>query len=512
MDKQSLTYKTLKNISYGMIGYVWMFIFSIFITPIIVFRLGVEVYGVYILVLSINSLLGLFDLGISQILVKYIAEYHAVNDEKRLKDLMYSFNVILLVMSVFSLAALTLIGFWASDFFPSQTVTSGYYFYIFFLSGLISFVGGLNSLFVMVPVALQRFDYSTKIGIANLTASNFIMLFLVVSGYGLKEIFLSQLVLAIIFSFVSRHYSLKILPSADLKFAWNWNEVKNAYKFGIATYMSNAANSALTYFDRLLIPVFLGPSALPYYTLPGNLAAKTPGVISTLSGTIFPMISSLNGLQDMEKIRNIYRRVFNLLTVISFSITISIALFADKILRFWLSADFAEKSGTVLMILAVTYYLLSLGGTLNNFLLGLTKTKFLFQISTFMAVINIILLFYLLPKFGVIGAAWAYLVSVLPIIYMFYYVEKRILTMTGRVKDYLKLYSKLAVVAIPFFFICRLAILPFVNGLHGVMIFGPLSVLLFLVIYYFFRFYDEEDLKAINSFLAVILNRLRFAK
>lgn len=512
MEKQSLTYKTFRNISYGVVGYIWAFVFALFITPVIVLKLGAEMYGVYVLVLTVTSLMGLFDLGIGQILIKYISEYHTVGNEKRLKDLMYSFNSILLGLSITGLMMFFLIGYWADSLFPSSVVSSREYFIIFALSGLISFVSGLNSLFAMVPVALQRFDYSTKIGLASMTLSNLTILLLVLSGHKLKAIFLAQLLYSILFFIIQRHYARKILPLAELKFSWAWVEVKNAYKFGIATYMSNAANSALTYFDRLLIPIFLGPSALSYYSLPGNVAAKTPGVINTLSGVIFPIISGLHGLHDMEKIKNIYKRALNLLTVISFAITISIVLFANKILLYWLSAEFASKSTTVLIILAFTYYLLSLGGTLNSFLLGLSKTRFLFQASTVMALANIALLLLLLPKFGIIGAAWAYLISVFPIVYMFYYVEKKFFDLSGRVLDYLALYFKLAIASVPFVIICKLVFLPLTHSLKTLIFFGPASVISYLVIYRVFGFFNREDVAAINAYFNLIFNKFRIAK
>lgn len=509
MDERSLTYKTFKNISYGLVGYIWTFVFSIFITPIIVFKLGVETYGVYMVVLTVSSLMGLFDIGIGQMLVKYISEFHASGEEKRLKDLMYSFNLLLLGMSVFSLVVLSLIGFWAGSLFPSQVVSRDYYFVIFFLSGLISFIGGMTALFVSVPTALLRADISTKIGLANLTLSNLSILAVIVLGYGLKGLFLCQLFYSVLYFLVTRHYAKKILPAAELKFSWNWAEVKHAYKFGIATYISNAANSALTYFDRLLIPMFLGPAALSYYSLPGNIASKTPGVINSLSGIMFPITSSLHGLRDVEKIKQIYKRVFNLLTVVSFAIVISIALFANKMLLYWLSADFAANSARVLVILAFTYYFLSLGGTLNFFLLGMSKTGFLFKSSLVMAITNIVLLFFLLPRFGIVGAAWAYLISVLPIVFMFYYVEKRIFGFSGRAGYYFKLYLKLGVTAAVFAVLCKYIILPQVNSFRNVVIFGPLSVIIFLLLYRVFKFYEAEDMKAVESFIFLTLKRLK---
>ena len=220
------------------------------------------------------------------------------------------------------------------------------------------------------------------------------------------------------------------------------------------------------------------------------------------------MISNLNGLQDTERIKHIYIRVFNLITVISFAITVSIIMFSDKILLYWLNADFADKSTGVLVILAITYYFLSLSGILNSFLLGLGKTNFLFKSSVTMAIINIVSLFYLLPKFGIMGAAWAYLISVLPVIYMFFYSEKKFFNLSNRGAYYLKLYSKLFIVSIFFIFIIKYLLKPLVSSLTSVIIIGPLSVVLFLIIYRLFAFYEKKDLEVINNFLKMLYLRI----
>jgi O-antigen/teichoic acid export membrane protein len=512
MDTGSLSYKTLKNISYNFIGYFWPFIFSLFITPIIVLRLGVEKYGIYMLVMAISALMGLFDLGIGSTMVKYISEYQSKEDNDGIKRLVYSFNYILLGLGVFGFAALTLIGFWADTLFPSSLVSSGYYLTLFFITGLIFFMNTISATYTVIPSALQRFDISTKLGLFNLTFSSLIILALVLSGFGLRAILTTQLVFTLFTFFLFRHYARRLMPIVKLKYVWNTSEVVNAYKFGVATYVSNAANASLSYFDRLFIPFYLGPAALSYYSLPGNFTAKTPSLINNISAVIFPMISSLNGVDDIGKIKEIYVRVFNLITVLTFAITISIIMFANKIMLYWLNADFAAKSSGVMVVLALTYYFLTLAGLLNSFLLGLSKTKFLFKSSLFMALVNVVLLFALLPKFGIMGAAWAYLLSVLPIIFMFYYTEKSFLKLSGRLSYYAKMYLKLSVTALVFIPIVKFFILPLVLNLKLVIVFGPVSVALFLVLYKLFGFYDSRDIELINNFIRLLVGRIRSKK
>lgn len=510
MNTQTLSYKTLKNISYSFIGSVFPIVFAIFITPIIVAKLGVESYGLYILVNTVVSLMGLFDLGVGQILVKYISEYTASKNEKRLQDLMYSFNTVLAGIGVLGLVILSLVGILGNRLFPSEAISSEYYSLTFFIAGLTFLVNTISALYTTSQVAMQRYDVYTKIGMSSLAFSSVGSLIVVLLGYNVESIFLIQLASSLLFVFVSRYYTQQFFPLAKLKFWWVKAEVIKSYKFGFAAYLSNVANSALTYFDRLIIPVFLGPAALPYYSLPGSVASKTPSVIGSLAGVLFPMISAFNGINDLNKIRAIYIRAFRLITTVSFAITTSIILFAYEILQYWLDFDFADKSTHILVILAATYYFLSLSGTLNNFLLGMGKAKLLFKASLGMATLNVVLLLALLPKFGVLGAAWAYLLSVTPVIYMLYYVEKYFLHLDNQLIFYGKLYGKNFVTAGLFYGVSKYITLPFVRDLKALLVLGPLSVFIYLAIYRYLGFFDREDLETLRSFKSVVFKKFKF--
>ncbi len=509
MLDNSLTNKTLKNISYNMIGFFLPMFFLLVITPKIITNLGTKNYGVYMYVLAVSSLMGLFDFGLGHTLIKYIAEYKEKNDHERIKKLISTFNIILFLLGFFGLIIYVVMGFFATYFFLSMNDAGHYYIWLFFISGLTFFISTLSTTYTIVPVALQRFDISTKIGLINLFLSNISILILVLFHFGLRAIFISQLFFAVLLFFEYRFFSQRLLPEAKLNYKWHKNEITTVFKFSLATYISNAANSALTYLDRLLIPIYLGPTALSYYSVPGNINTKTPNLINNVSAVMFPMISSLNSIKNIDKIKNIYCRVFNLITVITFAISISIILFANKILLYWLNADFAEKSTGILIILSVTYYFLSLAGVLNSFLMGLSKTGFLLKTSVIMTIINVILLVVFLPFWGIEGAAYAYLISVLPVIYMFYYTEKKYLNLTGRWKFYLKLYFKLFIVLSFFSIIVVYLILPFVNNLQSVVIAGPLSVLLFIFLYGIFGFFEKEDIDLLNKYFKLVLKKIK---
>ena len=157
--------------------------------------------------------------------------------------------------------------------------------------------------------------------------------------------------------------------------------------------------------------------------------------------------------------------------------------------------------------MALTNFILALFGPLSNFLLGLGKLKFLATSSVCMAILNAVALFTLLPLYGIVGAAWAYLISVLPVIYLFYYIETRYLNLPNRGTYYKKTIIGTMVVVF-FVWLLNFFMTHFVISLPTLLIAGCTSVLAYVIFYKLFGFFDQEDWKDIERFASLFMKRL----
>ncbi len=508
METNSLTHRTLKNISYRFTAYTWPIIFSIFVTPIIVLKLGVKEYGIYVFVSTITGLLGLLDLGVSTAVTKYLAEYYGGQDEKKMTTLISSANSLFLLVGLIGLGITMILVLGGQWFFPNRIDNESYYLLIFLLAGLNFFVSSINTLYNLIPDAIQHFAVSAKLNIIYLTLSALVNLAVVEIGYGIKGIFIAQIILTVIFLFIRRRAALQILPLAHYRFGWEWTEIKKCYRFGLATIINNTASTSLAYLDRLIIPLFIGPSQLTYYSLPGNVGARIPGVTDNLSGIIFPLTAGLHGGGEHERIKRLYIRSVRLITIIASAISLSIIFLADPILRYWLSADFADNSTGILIILTITNFIIALLSPITSFFFGLGKIKFSSLLSIVMAVLNALFLLILLPRYGIIGAAWAYLLSVLPIFYMIYFIEQKYLFLTNRGRYYLAIISKILITGSIFYITVDFLIAPWIKNLPTLIIGGPLTVIIFLTLYWLLEFYDQEDEQDLKKFIQ--LTRQKF--
>ena len=509
MERTSLTFQTFKNISYNMVGYIWPMFFSLFVTPIIIFRLGIKNYGIYLFVNAIVSLFGLLDLGIGTAVIKHMSHYYGKRDDHAITRLTTSANSLFLLIGILGFIAGLAIAYLGPEFLPSQFAAYRQYSILFVLGGLIFLVSSATNTYNTIFTAIQRFDISNKIGVLSVTFSSLSILAVVVAGGSLRSIFIVQLLLTTVFAIVTVWQAKKILPQATLRLGWNGAEIKHCYQFGIITFINNIASVALASLDRLIIPFYVGPSNLTYYSVAGNVTGKIPGIANTLSSTMFPTTSELDGANSISRIEILYVRSFRLITIMAAALCITSIAFAYKILLLWLNADFASHAAGIIVILAFTNFILALFGPLSSFLLGLGKLKFLTTMSIVMGLLNAVLLVVLLPRYGIVGAAWAYLISVLPVIYAFYYTEKKYLTLSNRRHYYTKKFLGTLATSAIVWVIATYLLSPFVVNLATLLLMGAATAIIYLILYKTFGFFEQEDWSDIERFYFQILKKLR---
>lgn len=506
MTTLTIKERAFKNIGYSLLSFAWPILIAFIVTPIIVRHFGVKEYGIYIFINTLVSLAGLLDLGISTAISKFIAERHGGSDEVGIKNLFKTANTILAIIGFIGAIAIITSIFIGMLFFPNE-ITGTYQIYIpaFVYAGILFFMNSISGLYAIIPIAYQRFDISSKIGIVFITVQQITILSVVLFGWTLNTLFLLQACLTFIFYFIYRKYVMNILNIHERAYVgvygWDRREAVKCYKFGIASFLNNLAGSSLTYLDRMIIPLFLGPSNLTFYSLPGSITNKIPTLSSTLSSIVFPMASYFEGEGNRDMTKNLYVRSMRLITVISTAVTVTVIAFAYPMLQYWISIDVAEKATTVLVILASTNLVLAVITPLNNFLLGMGKLKAMSITSIATACINAILLVFLLPRFGIVGASWAYLLALIPYIFLLYTTEKSFLELTLRRAHYMKLSSQLLVTSLLVFCIDVFFIKPLIINFFLVLLSSAVSCSIFIIIHYLFGFFEKEDSDDVYNFM-----------
>ncbi len=509
MKKDSPTYRALSNAFFSLISFGWPIIIAVFVTPFIVHRLGIKEYGVYLFISTLIGLAGLLDIGIASALGKFIAEEHGRENFEKLKKIFKIGNSIFLLIALVGSFGIVSTIFVGEFFFGARITEYLQYTPSFYAAAGMFFINSIMSIYVMLPNALQRVDAGVRVGLSFFTTQQIAIIVVLLCNGSINDIFISLLLLYVLFYFFYRRVAVRLVPQelqrALSMYGWDKKEVVSYYAFGLKVFVNNIANSSLTFLDKALMPIFIGPSNLTYYGIAGSIANKTPAISGTFANVIFPMAASFEGAGDRERTKQLYIRSMRLITILSLAIVITIISFPYKMLQYWISIDVAEHATEALIILTWTNFVLSLTGPLTNFLVGIGHLKVLTRTSVSAAVLNAILLVILLPLSGIYGASLAYLFALVPYIILFYWTETHFLMLTGRIRFYLYFALKLFFAGFVTFLFNQYVLVQYIYNFPSVLVVSAVSILFFMFVYYICGLFEKEDVRDIQHFARNIL-------
>ena len=176
--------------------------------------------------------------------------------------------------------------------------------------------------------------------------------------------------------------------------------------------------------DRYMITAFIGPAAVGLY----SVAHKIPSILSNVSHIFMNawQLTAISSYEDTDygaffsriyRIVNISFVLLCLLLILS-SKTIGSILFSKSFFQAWIYVPF----------LVIGALFSTLSGCLNSAFIASKKTKLLFISTLAGTVINLILNFILIPRFGIQGAGFSTMLSFWVVQLTRVYTIKRVIT------------------------------------------------------------------------------------
>lgn len=158
--------------------------------------------------------------------------------------------------------------------------------------------------------------------------------------------------------------------------------------------------------DIYVLARFFGPEIVGVYGMASPTAGIIPSFAIALSAVLLPEISRLKVIakKEIKSILISLKASF----ILTFPIALSLFAFSNPIIYFLFGI---QEGGWVLKILSIAMIFYSIFYIGSTSLQGLEKHWIPMKITIFMAAINIILNFVLVPRYSINGAAFSTLVS-----------------------------------------------------------------------------------------------------
>ncbi|NOY89390.1 MAG: oligosaccharide flippase family protein, partial [FCB group bacterium] len=234
-----------------------------------------------------------------------------------------------------------------------------------------------------------------------------IWIWLIKNGYGLVSLALVILVMNILRPLAGIIILKRLYP--EIKFSFSLANKKTTKKllgyskisFGITIGWLIIFNT-----DTFLLGLFSSSAAAGIYNPGAQLMLYLRNFVNAIGIPLTPAISHLDTNNDQERIKRIYHQGIKYVSYFSFIALVGVIFYAHSFVKLWLPPEFYQ-SADVMIILSIgtAFFLPQIIG--NSILFGSENHKYILQVLIFESLFKIILAVILIPRYNIIGMAFA---------------------------------------------------------------------------------------------------------
>jgi len=386
-----------------MFGISILFLFNF----IVVRYIGVEIYGKFTYIFSYISFLPvLITLGLDQALVFYIPKLINNNSGKELNSMITFAICIPLILAMVSISILMIYSKVISKFLLKNIE---YDIYIKLLIPIVILMV-LSNIINGVFRGLGNIKY-------NVISDNFIspilkvviILVLVLMRYKSNSLIITHYI-ATFFSTLYlgiKFLRIKIIGKINIKYSENY---KKLLKFSFPILITGILGYIVQRTDVIMIGYFLSSDKVGVYNIALQIGSISSFILIAFSSIFASTISSLYNSGSMEKLSQIYKIITKWIVTINLMAFAIILIFSKDIMHLF-GKDFIYGSTALILI--------SIGQVVNaaTGLVGLMNTmtghpQYEIYIAIVVMVISLLGNYFLIPIYGINGAAVTSLLSV----------------------------------------------------------------------------------------------------
>ena len=403
VSSSSFSHKLVRNTFFNFVGRFWAMLVTLFLTPYIVSKLGIQRFGVWSLIFVITGYFGLLDLGLGASFVKYVAEYHARKDYEAINRVFNSGLVLYLIFSFVIMVA----GFALRDPILELFKIPAEFFadaqFVLLAAVAIYSLSNVFDIFQAVMIGLQRMDVTNLI-VLGVSVPRILgtVLFLEL-GYGLRGLIVNEALVFVLTALLLVLSAFHLLPR--LRMGWvfyHGHSLRQLLSYGIKVQVSRLADLASFQTDKLLLGYFLGLSPVAFYELGSRVVLTSKRLSRVLISAVVPAASEIDAREDRLSLCRLYLRGSKYLVLVAAPVLLFIAAAAPLILAAWMGRGY-ELSVPVIQLLAVGHLVHLLTGVGTTIAKGMGKPEYETRYSLLQLAMNTLLGIALVIRLGFWG-------------------------------------------------------------------------------------------------------------
>src|SRR3989344_2189691 len=478
--------------------FIWVFLSKLltyFYRIVIARYFGAEQYGLFSLASMIFILfVHLISLGLPEGLVRYISLYRGKKQYKNIKIIFdKSFSLLVLIGILGGLIMFFLSSWISLNIFHEEKLIV----FVRIASLAIPFFV-ISNLYLSVLKSFERVGwYSFILNFVQNLSKLLSLLILIFFGLLNNTLMISYAIGIIIMFFLAYFvFSIKIKIPEGKKDPLKKGVMKELISYSWPLSLLGIVSFTLYWVDSFSIGYFQNVTAVGFYNAAVPIAALLMLAPDLIIQLFFPLVTKQYSENNHSLIEQLSKQVNKWIFLINLPLAAIFILFPGTILNFLFGSEYLVAENA-LRLLAFG----SLFGSLSvvpAHLISMTgKSKKILSINIFMLILNFVLNFILVPRYGISGAAFSTMIIFLLLSSILIYETKRSL-------DFVPLRRKmlLALIAsfIPLLLISSIKYFVTLNFLW-IFVAGLVYILAYIALIFFLGCLDKHDFELINSFV-----------
>jgi len=385
-----------------------------FITPLVTFlitiyivrMLSVEDFGIYNVLTAALAYISLFSsLGLPSIFQRFIPEFHARNEEGKIKKLVLHGSLYRTSLAVLLILLIILFSDLSGQLFQIEGWLG--YFQLFSLAILFFLEAELMGV-VLTSLFLHKYYVISNIAYILIRAG--LLYYLLSRGWALKGLLLGEVIMyALFLVLLIFYYIARFSRRAGAGEGKERSQlpIKRLAKYGAFSYFNEMGVTILNVStDYFIISAFLGPVAVGIYAFANRVTMLLSRILphallqEVIQPSFFSTYVDTDSRTSLEKMGNLLVKVIAFFTI---PMTFAIIVLGDKVIIYLFDPKYLSSLKVVWVVasfLAIRHFQAPLGLILQS----LEKVNYLFYSKVF-AIYNLILDLIVVQVWGVMGVA-----------------------------------------------------------------------------------------------------------
>ena len=394
-----------RNTTFGFIASVSEIGIAFVMGIVLTRSLGTEQYGLYAYLMWFVVLVSIItNLGLGEMSRRFIPE--AIGRQSAHEPTGFVQLTLILrtaVALVISFAIMVTAGFWA------QLAGEPANQLLFIIVAVAVLAHGLQLALVAIFKGFQKFQYAFYLTLVIFPLRLILVIVIMALGFGVLEVLfvnIATLILGVLFGFALLHrlVPLKNLLSTSLLSS---DTKKRALRYSLTI----AGVLAIGYLvnqqaEIFFIGLFWSVKEVGFYNLAFKVSSLVRLLPTAFAFALLPAIAERFGSGELEKIKRIYHTSARYLMVVALPLAAGGITLADSLIILLYGVDYAPAV-ILLQVLIVPLAIGGIAGAGGSVIRGINRPGFILKTTALLAILKIGLLLWLVPGYGVIGAAVA---------------------------------------------------------------------------------------------------------